>query len=398
MKRTIAFLMLLTMVLGLFAGCSQAPQVHSTSTEVIKIGVFEPYTGQNASGGKQETLGIAYANSLQPTVTINGTTYKVELILSDNESSKEKAPTAATTLVGHDVSVVLGSFGSDEAMAGSSVFEAAGIPVVGVTCSNPAVTAGKDHYFRICWLDTFQGSALAHFANEQLNAGTVYCLAEQDDNYSAGLCTYFIGAFTGLGGTIVYETYPAGTTDFTPYLRAAQNAGADVFFSPVSTEAALYIITEAGEAGLDMPILAGDTWDSNVVAAAGRSANADIYVTTFFDENAENAEGKEFVIGFQKYLTADETRLNHNGGNTMVSAASAMGFDAYFTVLEAMENAKSASPADIQEALWNTTYTGITGDIAFDSVNGDAIRNVAFIKKVNKDFGTWDFVTIQSVG
>ena len=82
----------------------------------------------------------------------------------------------------------------------------------------------------------------------------------------------------------------------------------------------------------------------------------------------------------------------------MASAASARGFDAYVTVLEAMENAKSASPADIQEALWNTTYTGITGDIAFDSVNGDAIRNVAFIKKVNKDFGTWDFVTIQSVG
>ena len=387
--------MLLTLVIGLFSGCSQETQ---TSTEnVIKIGVFEPHTGKNASGGKQETLGIAYANSVQPTVTINGTTYNVELVVSDNESSVEKAPTAATTLVDHDVSVVLGSFGSDVAMAGSSVFEAAGIPVVGVTCSNPAVTAGNEHYFRICWLDTFQGSALANFANEQLGAATVYCLAEQNDNYSAGLCSFFIEKFMALGGSVVYETYPAGTTDFTPYIRAAQYAGAEIFFAPVSTESALWIITQAGEAGLDMPILAGDTWDSNVVAAAGRNAQQDIYVTTFFDENAENEDGKAFVSGFQQYLSSQESRLKHNGGNTMVSAASAMGYDAYFTVLEAMKSAKSAEPEAIREALWNTTYSGITGDIAFDTEHGDAVRNSAFIKKVNKDFGTWEFITIQSV-
>ena len=396
MKKVIAVLMLLALVTGLFAGCSQEAQ--TTTDKVIKIGVFEPHTGKNASGGKQETLGIAYANSLQPTVKINGTTYKVELIVADNESSVEKAPTAATTLVEHDVAVVLGSFGSDVSMAGSSVFEAAGIPVVGVTCSNPAVTAGNSHYFRISWLDTFQGSALANFASEKLEAATVYCLAEQGDNYSAGLCSYFISAFTAMGGTVVYDAYPAGTTDFTPYIRSAQNAGAEVFFAPVSTESALWLITQAGESGLDMPVLAGDTWDSNVVAAAASAAKLDIYVTTFFDENADGKEGKEFVAGFQKYLSEQDSRLKHNGGNTMVSAASAMGYDAYFTVLEAMKNAKSADPAAIQEALWSTTYTGITGDIAFDAEHGDAVRNVAFIKKVAKDFGTWEFVTIQSVG
>ena len=178
MKRTIAFLMFLMLITGLFAGCSQEAQ---TNTEqVIKIGVFEPFPGENASGGKQEALGIAYANAVQPTVTINGVTYKVELVVANNESSSEKAPTAAADLVDHGVSVVLGSYGSDEAMAGSAVFEAAGIPAVGVTCTNPAITAGNQHYFRICWLDTFQGSVLAKFAEEQLKAKTVYCLAEQE--------------------------------------------------------------------------------------------------------------------------------------------------------------------------------------------------------------------------
>ena len=395
MKRIIAVLMLLTLMTGLLAGCSQS---HKDSTEqVIKIGIYEPFTGKNASGGKQEALGIAYANSVQPTVTIDGTTYTVELVVSDNESSEEKAPTAATTLVEHGVSVVLGPHGSDVALAGSGVFEAAGIPVVGVTCTNPAVTAGNQHFFRICWLDTFQGSVLAKFAEEYLKATTVYCLAEQGDNYSAGLCAYFIEGFTSLGGTVVYETYPAGTTDFAPYIRAAHRAGAEVFFTPVSIESAVWIIAQAGDMNLGMPILAGDTWDSNVVAAAGRNANLDIYVTTFFDESVQNEEAKAFVEGFQRYVSSLDSRLKHNGGNTMVSAVSAMGYDAYFTVLEAMKNAKSAAPEDIQEALWNTRYSGITGEISFDPVNGDANRSTAFIKKVDKDFGTWEFITVQSV-
>ena len=64
MKKTIAVLMLLTLVIGLFTGCSQNPQ--ASTEQVIKIGIFEPFTGKNASGGKQEALGIAYAEPPTP--------------------------------------------------------------------------------------------------------------------------------------------------------------------------------------------------------------------------------------------------------------------------------------------------------------------------------------------
>ena len=46
---------------------------------VVKIGVYEPASGDNGAGGKQETLGIQYANSITPTVTIGGKEYKVQL-------------------------------------------------------------------------------------------------------------------------------------------------------------------------------------------------------------------------------------------------------------------------------------------------------------------------------
>ena len=57
--------------------------------ETIKIGVFEPASGDNGAGGRQEVLGIQYANSLAPTVEIGGTTYDVELVIVDNQSSTD---------------------------------------------------------------------------------------------------------------------------------------------------------------------------------------------------------------------------------------------------------------------------------------------------------------------
>lgn len=71
--------------------------------------------------------------------------------------------------------------------------------------------------------------------------------------------------------------------------------------------------------------------------------------STFFDENVQNEEGKAFVEGFQQYVGSLDSRQKHNGGNIVVSAASAMGYGAYFTVLEAMKNAKSADPEAIQD-------------------------------------------------
>ena len=208
---------------------------------VVKIGVYEPASGDNGAGGKQETLGMQYANSITPTVEIAGKEYKVQLEIVDNESSNDKAVTAASELVSKGVSVVLGSYGSGVSIAASDTFAAAGVPAIGVTCTNPQVTAGNDHYFRICFLDPFQGSVHANLAKDKFKAKKAYCLSKLGDDYSGGLVNYFVEAFEALGGQVVVETFPEGTSDFAAYVSNAKKEGADVFFSPVSIEAAALI-------------------------------------------------------------------------------------------------------------------------------------------------------------
>ena len=203
MKKAIALLLALVMV---FALCACGGGGDSASGEkVVKIGVFEPASGDSGAGGKKEMLGMQYANQETPTVEIGGETYKVELVYSDNGSDSAKAVSAASKLVNEKVSLVLGSYGSGVSIAASDTFKQAGIPAIGVTCTNPNVTAGNSHYFRICFLDPFQGTVLANFASKEFGAKKAYCLSKLGDDYSGGLCHYFVEAFKALGGEVVEE-------------------------------------------------------------------------------------------------------------------------------------------------------------------------------------------------
>ena len=389
MKKLLAIVLALVMVFALCAcGQTAAPDA-SGANPVVKIGVFEPQSGDNGAGGKQEVLGMQYANSVQPTVEIAGTTYDVELVYADNASSNDKAPTAAQSLISEGVSVVLGSYGSGVSIAAGDTFLNAGVPAIGVTCTNPQVTSECTAYFRICFLDPFQGTVLANYA-KSLGCTKAYCLSKAGDDYSTGLCNYFMKAFGE--GNCVHEEFPDGTQDFSTYITNAQNQGCDVFFSPVSTEAAAQIIAKADTQALGMPILAGDTWDSNVILEAAKGTSVDIAVTTFYQEGAD----PEFDAAIKAWIAADPTNLANNGGNDELAAVTVMGYDAYFVALEALKAAGSTDPAAVLAALPDVTYTGVTGAISFDEI-GDAARDTAFVKACNTETGSWDFVAEQGV-
>ena len=383
------------LVSALVIACMAAMSVGSVSAmaDTVKIGVYEPASGDNGAGGKQETLGMLYANTLSPKVEIGGTEYDVELDIVDNESSNDKGPSAASKLVGDGVSVVLGSYGSGVSIAASEIFKEGGIPAIGVTCTNPQVTQGNTHYFRICFLDPFQGSVLANFASENFGAKKAYCLAKLGDDYSQGLVFYFTKAFEALGGEVVKADFPEGNSDFTSYITEAKNQGCDVFFTPTSTEAAANTIEQAAAQGLEIPLLAGDTWDSNVILNAAKGKNVQIYVTTFYQEGG-NAD---FDAGIKEFINSDATNVANNGGDDTIAAVTAMGYDAYFTALEALKAAGTTDPAAVNEALWKVSYDGVSGHIEFDQENGDAVRNSAFVKVANTETGAWDFVGEQTV-
>ena len=95
-KRVVAVFSAAALLVTSLSGCLSTDP---TKKKIIRIGVFEPLTGENGGGGFQEVLGMRYANKMYPTVTIQGEEYKVELDEVDNKSDKTEAITAAQRLV-----------------------------------------------------------------------------------------------------------------------------------------------------------------------------------------------------------------------------------------------------------------------------------------------------------
>ena len=384
------------MVIGV-AGCgssSETPaegdgaEASASGENVIKFGVFEPQTGENGGGGLQEVYGMRYANQIYPTVEIGGTEYKIELVEVDNKSDKTEAVTAAQKLVAEGVIGVLGSYGSGVSIAAGDIFADAGIPAIGCSCTNPQVTNGNDWYFRTCFIDPFQGTVMANYAIQN-GYKTAAVITQLGDDYSSGLGSFFKTAFESLGGTIVAEEqFQTNQSDFKAILTNIKSANPDIIFAPSSITTAPLILKQAREMGITAVIAAGDTWENaTIIENAGADAEGAV-LSTFFDEAAPaNDEAASFIKGFKEYLVSI-------GEPDIIPAVSALGYDAYLCLLQAIKDADSTDPAAVRDALENVSVTGVTGDITFNET-GDANKSLAFIKTI-KD-GQFQFLTTTTL-
>lgn len=233
------------------------------------------------------------------------------------------------------------------------------------------------------------------------NGSVAYVIAEKGDTYSLGLANNFKTAFEKQGGTVIMETFPKNTTNFSDYLQKALDNDADVIFSPNSTTVAANFLKNADDLGIECPILAGDTWESSVILDAVKGTDLKVYCSTFFDESdASSTAASDFVKGFKAWLNENKNYYDMNGGNDIVAAVSALGFDAYNVAMAAIraaaeEKGEDLTSVDVAKALWTLTYeNGVAGTLQFDS-NGDAIKDSAYIKEAGD--GKFNFVKLQTI-
>ncbi len=129
-----------------------------------------------------------------------------------------------------------------------------------------------------------------------------------------------------------------------------------------------------------------------MVLEAAAGSDVQLYVSTFYQEGGD----PDFDAGIKEFINGDSTNLTNNGGNDTIAAVTAMGYDAYYVALEALKAAGSTDPGAVKAALPGVTYTGVSGDIAFDEI-GDAIRDTAYIKVADTANNAWTLETVQTV-
>lgn len=373
MKKVSLLLVAVLMLSAFMTGCGggeKAGGEEGALPETIKIGVFEPLTGANAAGGELEKEGIDLAHELYPTVTIDGKEIPVEIKYVDNKSDKIESANAARNLVDDfGAHIILGSWGSSNSIAAGPIFKEAEVPAIGTSCTNPLVTLGNEYYFRVCFIDPFQGAVMANYAVNEGGYKKVAIIQEVSNDYSVALSQIFTNKMKELtkdeNCITSVGNYNTGDNDFSAQLTAIKNSDAQAIFFPGNfTESAL-IMKQARELGITIPFLGGDTWETpEVIDIAGDSAEGAVY-SSFYDPAAPLTDRTaEFLKAYaDKY-----------GADTLAAGVTALGFDAYLLAIETIEKTGSVDGPTLRDALAETKdFEGATGYVTLDE-NGDAVK------------------------
>ncbi len=335
--------------------------------DAIKIGAYLPMTGGVAAYGDMEWSGIQIAHDMEPTVLGK----KIDLVLVDTKSDKIEAANAVSLLVEKEKVVgILGEAISGNSMAGNPISEAAKIPSVSPTATNPLVTQGKQFAFRACFIDPFQGEVAARFARDQLKAQTAAVIIDQAQDYCVGLANYFEKEFVKLGGKIVSKTYiQTGDQDFSAQLSAVQASKPDIIYAPnYYTEDAL-MAKQARDLGIKVPILTGDgAQDETLIKVGGASVENTFFTGHFHKQAATTDRAKEYIKRYEEKYKKE------------AGAFDALGADAYFLLVDAIKRAGSTDGAKIRDALANSKgFQGVSGTITMGE-GGNPVKSMVINK------------------
>lgn len=332
----------------------------------VKIGVVFPLSGTEAAYGDCGLKGLKMAAKHRPTVLGR----PVDLALADNLSNKVDASQETSRLIREEkVRAIIGCLTSGNTMAAAAVAEKAKVPLVAPWATNAMVTKGRKYVFRVCFIDPFQGQVAAKFARENLRAKTAAVFTDLSQDYCVGITRCFRQAFKQLGGKVVLKAfYNSGERDFAPQLAAAKKAAPDIIYLPGLFREDALIALQARAMGLTQPILSGDAAQTDELIYLGKGAVEGLCLTTHFHpQGVDTPAGKNFVAAFKKNYRYDP------------ESVSALTYDAYNVLLDAITRAGSTDPTAIAGALDKTKdFPGATGTLTL--LRHDAIKPVVILR------------------
>jgi branched-chain amino acid transport system substrate-binding protein len=338
--------------------------------DTIKVGEYASLTGKEASFGQQSHKGLTLAiEELNAAGGVLGK--KLELITEDNQTKPGESATAVKKLISRDkVVALIGEVASGRSLEAAPIAQAAKIPMIAPAATNPKVTQTGNYIFRVCFIDPFQGTVMAKFAQTDLKAKKVAVLSSVSNAYSVGLAKFFKETFTANGGIIVSEkNFSEGDKDFRAQLTAVKAAGADAVFVPsYYTEAAL-IARQARDLGINVPFFGGDGWVADQLLEIGGEALNGCYYSTHFSPENQDPVVQAFVKKFKARW----------GANENPDAFAALGYDAAYVLVDAIKRAGSTEGPKLRDALAATrNFAGVTGVTNIDA-NRDASKPAAII-------------------
>ncbi len=326
----------------------------ATDGEIL-VGEYGSFSGTEATFGKSTHEGIIMAvDEINAGGGVNGR--KIKVFTEDTQSKAEEAANTVTKLISqNNVVAILGEVASSSSMAAAPVAQSNKVPMISPSSTNPSVTEKGDYIFRMCFIDPYQGEAMANYVTRTLGVKTAAILTDVRSDYSTGLAKFFKATFVKNGGRIVGEqSYAKGDSDFRAQLTSIKPSKPQIIFVPGYYNDIGQIAIQAKDLGINAPLVGGDGWESPKLIEIGGKALEGSFFTTHYHQDDPSDAVRNFV---QKY----EQRFKYKP-----DALAALGYDAARLLADAMTRAGTTDGPAVRDALAQTKdFAGVTGVINF---------------------------------
>lgn len=347
--------------MGALTGCGGGSK--GADGDTIKVGGLLEMTGGSASFGISGKNGIDLAlKKINEKGVLGGK--KLSLVVADTKSEASEATNGMQKLISQDkVVAVIGPNQSSAVIASGAINNGAKVVDITPMGTNPDVTVDpktkqvKPYSFRTCFIDPFQGTVMASFASNELKVKKAAIYIDNTSDYAKGLAQFFKENFVKNGGQVVIEeAYLQKDTDFKSTLTKIKAAQPDFIYIPGYYQEVGLIVKQAREMGITVPMAGGDGWDSaKLPEIAGKTALENTFFSSLYSPDDTSDLNKEFVAEYKKAY------------NTNPDVFAALAYDSTLLVAKAIEDAGSADPAKIAEAMAKIKgFKGVSGEVTFN--------------------------------
>lgn len=349
------------------------------AAEPIKIGALYNLTGAMSSIDTPSLNGAKLAAKLinQSGGLLGGR--QIEIIGVDTKTDQKASAMGAQKVLSEKVVAGIGYSDPAFVLPSAPLFQKKGIPFVtsGATLPTLPKMIG-DCMFLVPFGDDDQSYAIADYAVQTMGVKKIALWTDNSMDFTKTMSRFFKQRVQKLGGEIVLEDfYMTGDKDFSAQIARLKNAKADaVFIASIPNEAGL-TVKQIREAGLDLPILSGDGFDTELVTSVPGDALADkVYFSTHTYRGDDRKEVTDFIAAYTKEY-----------GHEPENAFAALGYDAVGFIADAITRANSADPQALKKALGETKgYVGVTGTISYTRPSGVPVKGVAIISVMKGKF------------
>ncbi|TYP87493.1 ABC transporter substrate-binding protein [Blastococcus xanthinilyticus] len=262
----------------------------------VPIGAVLSLTGAAASYGESQQRGLELAAA--ELAENDGVTY--DLTIEDDQTDPRQAITLFDEFVNDGASLIIGPTLSNAAIQADPIAQDAGVPVLGISNTAAGVTEIGDYIFRDSLTEQAVIPQTIAAATEQFGLEDVVVMYSNDDAFTESGYEAFSAALEEEGVEVSETiTFSKSDTDFRALLTQAQESDPDAIVVSALIEAAVPLVTQARELGIDVPIIGGNGFNNpRLMADAGEAAEG-VVVGAAWNSSSDNPENQAFLEAYE---------------------------------------------------------------------------------------------------